>query len=217
MKKLMTCIVFALLTMSIAPVNANNPGYVETTGPKTGGELKLDRESSNVNWRGTKPTGEHYGTVKIKEGNLEIDGNKVSGGSFVIDLNSIYCEDLSGGMKDKLEGHLKSEDFFYTEEYPYAKFKITRLSKIGGEIAEGPAATHMATGDLDMRGKVNSISFPVSINVSDNGVSIKAEEFSIDRTKWGVNFKSKSVFAELKDNFIGDKMFLKLDVRFEAK
>lgn len=177
-----------------------------------GVEYTISKDESNLYWRGTKPAGEHTGTVDITEGKAVVMDGNLTGGMVVIDLNSIENEDLSGDMNARLVGHLKSEDFFHVDEHPVASFTISGITEKEG-VEEG-APNFEITGNLTMRGVTKSITFPAWISVTGNTVKVKTDEFSIDRTLWGVNFKSKSVFAEFKDDFIGDMINLKFDVNF---
>lgn len=173
---------------------------------------------SKVDWRGVKPTGEHVGTVAISDGQVKVSDGTVTSGSITIDLNSIENHDLEGDMNARLVGHLKSEDFFHTEEYPTAEFDIVSLKELNGGTEEGGVKpTHEVTGNLTMRGVTKSITFPAAISVSGSEVSVETSEFAVDRTLWGVNFKSKKIFAELKDDFINDMINMKFDVTFSAK
>ena len=49
-----------------------------------------------------------------------LQNGNITGGEFVIDMNSIACTDLEGDSKGQLEGHLKSDDFFGVENHPTA-------------------------------------------------------------------------------------------------
>jgi len=72
------------------------------------GSQKVDNSKSSVKWLGKKVTGEHFGSIAIKEGNLEVANGKVSGGKVVIDMQSLVVEDIKdAGMNGKLTGHLK--------------------------------------------------------------------------------------------------------------
>ena len=218
MKKIFLLFGIAAFLMSCNQKNAEEArtGEAQKVAEAEGIEYSLDPASSEIRWRGLKPGGEHYGTVVAKSGVLKVEEGEITGGSFVIDLNSIVNEDLSGDMNARLVGHLKSEDFFYTEKYPEAVFEIVSISDYSGEAMEGGITpTHEVTGNLSMRGETKSISFPVMVKMEDGMVMAMTDEFSIDRTKWGVNFKSKSVFAEFKDDFINDMINLKLDVKFK--
>lgn len=217
MRKLIYLFGITIFFASCTPKNADQAktGEAKAVEEATGIEYSLNATNSIISWRGTKPGGEHTGTVAAKSGSLMIENETITGGSFEIDLTSIVNHDLEGDMNARLVGHLKSEDFFYTEQFPEAKFEIVSLKEFSGESsAEGIAPTHEVTGNLTMRGETKSISFPAMVSVKGDVISAKTNEFSVDRTLWGVNFKSKSVFAEFKDDFISDMINLKLDVEF---
>jgi polyisoprenoid-binding protein YceI len=218
MKKIVYLFGIATLLMACTPKNAEEAktGEAQNVAKSAGAEYIMNTDGSQIMWRGTKPGGEHYGTISASEGKVMYENGIVTGGKFTIDLNSIVCEDLEGDMNARLVGHLKSEDFFYTEQYPEAVFEIVSISDFNGENpAEGVSPTHEITGNLSMRGETKSITFPAMIKIEDDRIIAKTNEFSIDRTKWGVNFKSKSVFAEFKDDFINDMINLQFEVAFD--
>lgn len=218
MKKLFVLSLVTAVVMACNPKNADEAKTGEAQkAADSSGEMYAVSEKSTVYWRGTKPTGEHVGTVAISAGKIAVEDGSVTAGSITIDLNSIVNDDLEGDMNARLVGHLKSEDFFHTSEYPEAKFEIVSLEDYSSNAPEsGITPTHIVTGNLTMRGETKSITFPAAIEVSEKKVSVKTNEFSIDRTLWGVNFKSKKIFAELKDDFISDMINLKFDVTFDA-
>lgn len=219
MRNVMILTMLAVLTVSCTPKNADEAktGESKKVTETSGDILALDIANSTVYWRGTKPSGEHVGTVGISKGLLHLENNVITGGSMTIDLDAIVNTDMEGEWNAKLVGHLKSEDFFYTEMYPEATFEISSLSAYTGETTEGVDPTHNITGNLTMRGVTKSISFPAEVYIEAGSVSVETNEFSIDRTLWGVNFKSKTIFAEFKDDFIGDMINLKLNVKFAAE
>lgn len=108
-------------------------------------------KESVIRWEGRKLFGGHWGDVLIKSGNLEFKNNKLSGGSFVIDMNSIVVLDLDeNGGKSKLEGHLRSDDFFSVDKYPTSEFVITNVKDRKNNKYE-------ITGDLTIKGITHSI------------------------------------------------------------
>jgi polyisoprenoid-binding protein YceI len=176
-------------------------------------KLGINTAESKVNWLGKKPTGEHTGYVKLSDGEILLDKNEIKGGSFVIDFNTITNTDLKDeGMNARLVGHLKSADFFDVAKYPTAKFAITRITKLSGTAAGAAKATHNIEGDLTIKGITKKISFDASINLLNGKLTASTSTFTIDRTQWGVNYQSKSVFAELKDQFIYDDMTLSIEL-----
>ncbi len=186
-----------------------------TEGSPAGMAFALSNENSTLAWEGTKPGGAHYGVIDVVSGKIDTDGQQVTGGSFIIDMNSIICQDLaSERMNSRLVGHLKSEDFFHTEAYPKAFFNITNVTPRQSE-AEGFSANYMVTGNLTIRGNSNEISFPANITMDDRLVYAKTGQIELDRTKWNVNFQSKKIFSNLADRYIDDIMIVSLDLRFD--
>lgn len=181
----------------------------EISFPKDAMELKADIEMSKIEWLGTKPTGTHFGTLGIQDGSLFIKDGKLLGGEFTMDMNSIEVLDLDDPeMKGKLTGHLKSADFFLVDSFPTANFKFASVVPIEANQEEkgNIVPTHRIEGNLTMRGVTRKVSFPAMIEITENSVKGETPQFVLNRTEWNVNYGSKSIFAELKDNFIHDEM-----------
>jgi polyisoprenoid-binding protein YceI len=175
--------------------------------------LAVNTSESKVNWTGNKPGGEHTGYVKLSEGEIVVQKNEVVGGSFIIDLNTIINVDLKNeGMNSRLVGHLKSPDFFDVAQYPVARFDMTKVSRISGAKEGEAKATHRIEGNLTMKGITKKVEFNASINLLNGKLVANTEQFIINRTLWGVNYESKSIFAELKDKFIKDDIGLSIEL-----
>ncbi|WP_422089327.1 YceI family protein [Tenacibaculum ovolyticum] len=167
---------------------------------------KANVAESTVTWKGNKPTGSHNGVVSIANGVFDIENGVLKSGEFVIDMKTISCTDLEAGKgKEDLEGHLKAEDFFDVEKFPTAKFAIA-----SSETKEGKL--HV-TGNLTLRGTTKSITIPATVTENEGVATFKSDVFSIDRTDFGVTYKSKKIDAALKDKFINDLM----EISFEIK
>lgn len=153
----------------------------------------IDATKSKVTWEGRKFTGAHDGTVTLKSGTLGFNGKKLMQGGFVVDMTTI--KDAGGNAN--LEKHLKADDFFGTEKFAASSFVIKKV--------EGNGDAVNITGDMTIKGKTLSISFPAKLTWNaDQTVTATAEKITIDRTKYGIEFKSKSVFSNIGDNFIYD-------------
>ena len=97
--------------------------------------FKVNTDNAKINWKGFKPTGEHYGTINLKNGSFTTNNNQITSGEFTIDMNSIVDLDMDATSEwnTKLVNHLKSEDFFDAKKHPTATFKITGTEKKGDQ------------------------------------------------------------------------------------
>ncbi len=169
----------------------------------------IDTMASTLNWKGSKPTGSHDGTVKLKSGSILIESGKLKGGSFVIDMNSIYNKDIKDRKTAlKLEGHLKSKDFFEVNVYPTSKFEITKVEEVKGKL--------MVTGNLKIKDVKKSITIPTSVSMKDRITTFKSDVFYIDRSDFNVKYASKKFFDNLKNKFISDIIELSFIVKTKA-
>lgn len=176
----------------------------------TGTNLSIDTTTTYISWIGTKVGGQHNGTFKVTEGNLTVNEGNLVGGTFVIDMKSVAVLDLQGEDRGKLEGHLKSPDFFAADSFPTARFEITGVEAFDSTKVTSKlnGASHIISGNLTMRNTTKNISFPAVVSLSEGSVSAKAD-FNIDRSQWGVNFKGPNNPA---DWVIAKEVNLKLDV-----
>lgn len=202
-------ILFLLISCGTSPKNKVEGVDAQSVAVGAGDSLTVDVVSSVINWKGTKPLGAHNGTISLKEGNLIIKGDSLVAGKFIIDMNTIKCLDLEDPeTSQKLVGHLESADFFDVEKYPEATFTIT-----GSELITGnDSVNYIISGNLKMKDTERNISFGAKI--SKDGDLYKAETvpFTIDRTQWGITYKSASILAGLKDGAINDNIELQISI-----
>jgi polyisoprenoid-binding protein YceI len=175
---------------------------VLTTVAFTSIKKEVNIESSTITWEGEKVTGTHTGTIKLKNGYFNEDDGMLIGGEFVMDMSSITVTDLKGEYKQKLEGHLKSDDFFGVKNYPTAKLVITNITKKVGN-------TYGVVADLTIKDQTHTITFDLTYN--ENSASTK---LSIDRSKYNVRYGSGSFFDDLGDKTIYDNFELDVNLQF---
>jgi polyisoprenoid-binding protein YceI len=164
----------------------------------------VDSKESVVTWKGSNAIGfkgGHTGYVYISTGILMIKKNRLAGGEVEVDMNTIADKDH--GTKNGLVDHLKSPDFFDVEKFPLAKFTITKVEAAGGENVK-------VTGDLTIKGITHEVTFPAIMDIKD-GVAKAMGTLTIDRTQWGVRYKSGTFFSNLADDAISDS------IEFEMK
>ena len=155
--------------------------------------FKVTNDSLSVlKWTGSTFIKSHFGTVNF-EGALGIFEGKLVSGDLTFDMNTINTEDLNGGKKQKLDDHLKGEDFFDVEKFSKAYLKIKNYD--GKNI----------TGDLTIKEVTKEISFPAILEITQNSITGKAD-FTINRTEYGIIYSSGNFFDLAKDRIISDNI-----------
>ncbi len=178
----MTKILYTLLISLVIPISS----------------FSIDDTKSSIKWKGTKSTGSfHDGVISVNSSLLKIDNNKLIGGEIIIDMNSIICTDIKDeGSNNYLVKHLKNEDFFNTPMYPKAKLQINSVSLIENN-------DYKIEADLDIKNQTHPIIFTANIVINE-GVGLASGYIEIDRSKYGIKYKSKSWFPDIGDRFIND-------------
>lgn len=174
MKKVLSALVLAIVaSIGISAFTSKN---VVSNKELTSYNVLTDY--SKVEWVGTKKTGYHSGAFKVKSGDVKFDGNKLAGGKFVIDMNSLS---LIGEDAPKFVEHLKSDDFFGTASFSEATFEISNVEYIGETDVK-------ISGSLNLKGVSVPLSFPAVIRNADDKRFFAQAFFSLDRTLWGMNY-----------------------------
>ena len=191
-KTFFTAIAISLIAFSFTDIKKTN--------------YKVNTETSKINWKGSKPTGSHYGTINLDNGNFIVKNDKITGGEFTIDMNSIADLDMPADNEynAKLVGHLKSADFFDVEKYPNGSFQIKESENKDGKT--------LIKGELTLKDISHPVSFLADINIENGQLTLKSETFMVDRSKWNIRYQSKSFFDDLKDKFIEDDMEISIEV-----
>jgi len=198
MKKL----IIAFIALSLpAMMVANNGDKGKTT-------YKVDANNSSVAWKGHKVTGEHEGFIAIAAGTINMDGDKLTGGEFTIDMTSISATGMDAGMQGKLEGHLKSDDFFGVVSHPTAQLKITKVKSKGG--------VYFITADVTIKEITHPVEFETTLT-STGGAMTATSKITIDRSKYNVRYGSNSFFDNLGDKAIYDNFDLEVKLNFSEE
>lgn len=169
--------------------------------PKTGAsetvKYAFDQTTSKIEWTGSKVTGKHEGGFKIFAGAITLVDRTLEKSAVTVDIetDSLFAD------ADKLQGHLRSADFFDVARFPKASFTSTAVTK-GGENG----ASHTVRGNLTLHGLTKSIGFPATIKTYPGGVDVDAE-FAINRKDFGLVYPGKP------DDLIRDDVVIKLTIR----
>jgi len=151
--------------------------------------FKVTAQKSKVDFTGSKKSDYHTGYFPIKSGAVQVNGGKLVGGSFVIDIAGLKVTDAGGG--EKLQGHLSSADFFDITKFGEASFTINTV-----DYTKVDRAT--IKGDLNLKGIKAPVTFSAVIrNADDKGFF--AEAFMpFDRTLFGINYGIGMIDSEVQ-------------------
>ncbi len=165
-----------------------------------GTAFTVNTAASTVEWHGKKVTGQHHGTVAIKSGTLSVHDGKLTGGNVVLDLTTINDQDMEGESKQKLEGHLKSADFFDVENHPEATLEITEVTETDTE------GVVTISANLTIRGVTKNITFDANVSEASEAAFKASADFNIEREQWGVSYTGKA------DDLISKEINLKVNL-----
>ncbi|MDH6252695.1 polyisoprenoid-binding protein YceI [Chryseobacterium sp. H1D6B] len=172
----------------------------EVATTKDGAQYTLDTLNSKVEWKGYKifksESTSHFGTIKFESGDVTVKDGKLESGKFVADMASLTSVDLKDDAEQlgKLNGHLKSGDFFEVEKFPTASYEITKVSP----ASEGDYNT-LLDGNLTIKGITKPVQFKANVSVKNGEVSVATEPKDIKREEFGVKFQAPAENGVLKD------------------
>ena len=182
---------FAILSLSIScgkdkPVTSETS---EVTTTQEGALYAVDTLNSKIEWKGFKvfksENTSHFGTIRFESGDVTVKDGKLESGKFVANMASLENIDLKDDaeQKAKLEGHLKSADFFEVDKFPTASYEITKVSEGTGDF------NTVLDGNLTLKGITKPVQFNANVSVKEGEVSIATEPKDILREDFGVKFQ----------------------------
>lgn len=208
MKKFLLPALFAVAVLGAPAAQAqkNNSEKMATNAPA----YALQPQLSTLGWEGKAVTHGHNGTMQFSSGELLVKGNAVVGGTVTVDMKTMKATDIKDAESHgKFVGHMSSDDFFGVSTYPTSVFKIVSVTPIKGAAKDADNAT--ITGDMTIKGVTQRISFPAKVGVKD-GVAAATGKVTIDRTKFGLKYGSKTFFDSIGDKAINDTFDLTFNV-----
>ncbi|MDZ4709010.1 MAG: YceI family protein [Saprospiraceae bacterium] len=193
MKLVLSFILMTLLSVAAIAVPAPKPIT-----------FKVDPSSSKVEWVAYKLTGQHSGTVNIKSGALEFNGEKLIAGKLEIDMTALAVTDIQGEWGTKLLNHLKSDDFFSIDKFASSNLTIKTSESKG-------AGKYNVVADLTIKGITKEITFDAFIN---QAAGTAMADLKVDRTWYDIKYRSGKFFPEIGDKMIKDEFDLKVSLSF---
>jgi polyisoprenoid-binding protein YceI len=156
--------------------------------PVSAGVVPLNPQNTKITFVGThappKAPDPRTGVFMVFAGAAAVEGKSLKSLTIDIDTKSIATQ------FENLTAHLKQADFFDANEYPSAKFVSTSIT-----AGEGSLVT--VNGNLTLLATTKEISFPATVNITDEGLTLKAE-FTIDRTEFGMDKLTDGVEKPVK-------------------
>ena len=191
-----------LIILASCNTNPNQASTQQAQGVATADNIyNIETAQSQITWTGREvSTSYHYGTLDFVSGNFEISNGEIVNGEFIVDMTSINNQDMEGDSKARLEGHLKSDDFFSVESYPTAAISINSSEL----ISDGK---WNVSADLSIKGFTHPVNFEMIS--SEDGWSAN---LVFDRSKYDVRFRSGSFFENLGDKLIYDDIELSINL-----
>ncbi len=174
------------IVLALALVATTVGSYSFTT--KVADTFSVNTTTSKVEFIGSKTAGYHPGFFLLKSGSVSIDAGKLTGGSFVIDLASLKITDDAA---PKLEGHLKSPDFFDFSKGTEATYAISSVKYVSATKAE-------IDGNLTLKGVTAPVKFVANIRGVDAAKFFAEATFSLDRTTFGINYGAGMVANDVQ-------------------
>jgi polyisoprenoid-binding protein YceI len=166
-----------------------------------------EMSEQEIRWTGSMPAKTHEGQLTLKSLDVEItDEGKVTALEAVVDMTAINVTDLEGKKRDKLTGHLESDDFFHVEAYPTATFVLDEHKD---------NAFH---GTLTIRGTSQKVALPARVSGNPENGWILAGNFDYDRNDFGVDYQNSGLLGFMsaaKSKLIDDMIDVSVQVRLQ--
>ena len=189
------------------PVKEENKNNASASSVSQGQKYTIDTKESVLTWKGSMvfdfDKGD-VGYVYISKGELMIEKDSLVGGTVVIDMNTIEYGDKE--KKNTPVKHLKSPDYFDVEKFPISTFAITKVESVNVR-----SKTIKVTGNLTIKGITNSVTFPAEIEVKDGIVKANGKVV-IDRTQWGIRYRSGKFYDNLADIAVSDDIEIRMKI-----
>ncbi|HVK98111.1 MAG TPA: YceI family protein [Flavisolibacter sp.] len=178
----------------------------------TGQAFAVDTIESRIRFTGHGVGKNHPGIFKLTSGTVNVSGNQITGGEFIISIKSLELEEKGGVFDEKLKPHLMSGDFFDADKFGTARFEITKVAPYEpntGDTSIVEGANFTVSGNFTLKDVTKNISFPAKIDMDGNTIKAKGN-FDIDRRQWRLNYGNDKT---LGDKFISETVNIEIDLQ----
>ncbi len=205
-------IILSACTDSGKKAETSDARKVEVVEDSKAANFNIIETESFINWKASHLGGiqPRFGKIKIKNANISASPDKIVSASFDIEMNSLTVESIEDPKQNKeLTTHLKSSDFFNIEKYPVSRFQMTEIKSTKGEY------NSVVTGNLTILDITKSITFNANINTSNFEISVKSENFTVNRTDWNLTYNVEGTEGVPTDYLIANEIGFEIDIKIK--
>jgi polyisoprenoid-binding protein YceI len=142
--------------------------------PAMAGEWQVDHDASRLGFQTTQQDGRLEGEFREWDAIIRFDPQNLP--QSLIDV-TVQIGSITTGSRQR-DMYLPEEEWFFTEQFPTATFRSTRVEKLGDD-------RYLARGELTMR----SITEPIELRFRWTGRGDTAEvhaQTTLERTRFGI-------------------------------
>jgi len=160
----------------------------------------LPNDESEISWVGYGTVQDQIGGFAVFEGDVELTEGTLESAIIYIEIDMTQIWSASTGLTAVLVG----EDFFDTATHPGARFVSTGIEHVEGNV-------YNVEGNFEMVGEDRSITFPVEMELTDEGLWLRTIEpgFTISQSGWGLTYRG------VGSNLIRDEVLLSFEILAE--
>lgn len=165
----------------------------------------VDIGKSEIGWSAKSVSDTHFGKVRLNKAVLEIQDGKLVGGSFEADMTSITVDDISDAEHNAdFIRHISDGDFFETNRYPTASFRITESSQVSSGL-------YVVKGEMTIKGVTKPIEFQVQLKAAGEAL-VASGIVTVNKQNFGIEYGGQGKPGSEKDWFIYDDFTLNVNV-----
>jgi len=179
--------------------------------PALDGTYTANAQESLIRWTGRNLFNHHNGSVRLTGGEITVASNGLESARFVVDMNSIVCEDLTDSQWNAmLIRHLQTADFFEVGRFPTAEFVAEQAEAIPASSEGTP--NYVLKGRCTLRGVTRPLELRVVVASADGKRLTAQAQFEVDRTEFGSLYGSGKFFRYLGQHVVNDHFHLHVKI-----
>jgi len=190
------------------PIEGKLPARTSIPAPGEGIH-QIDIQRSRIEWIGRNLLNRHFGTLRVRAGEIEVRHAAIARGKLTVDMDSIQNADVEDpALRKLLIAHLKSDDFFDVQRFPTAEFQLSNITAFADSKPGNPNTE--IRGTLTLKSVSNNIAFPAIVAPTPDGLLAVDAHLDLDRTRWNVRYGSGKLYDKLGKHLVNDQISIEL-------